>query len=192
MWCCELCRSDGEICPRSPGACACVCVSVTASGVCGALPDRRTTPAITLLFVLAALQVSSSNAQKRRINSDKKMQNNITKRGMVPDPAAEVRAHACPSACASLPPPRPLTLCWLFVQRRAGKLSVGPILLGFFFVVIVGSCAHDAREPHSTGRRSWRAVPAADASSFVAACVQRCCRSSDRRPRAQTAEHDGC
>jgi hypothetical protein len=26
-------------------------------------------------------------------------------------------------------------------QRRSGKLSVGPILLGFFFVVIVGSSA---------------------------------------------------
>ena len=26
------------------------------------------------------------------------------------------------------------------LQRRAGKLSVGPILLGFFFIVIVGSC----------------------------------------------------
>ena len=39
--------------------------------------------------------------------------------------------------------PWPLTvirLLLLFFQRRAGKLSVGPILLGFFFIVIVGSC----------------------------------------------------
>jgi len=46
------------------------------------------------------------------------MQNNVTKRGLVTDPAAE---------------------------RRAGKLSTGPILLGFFFIVIVGSCARQLR-----------------------------------------------
>lgn len=103
--------------------------------------------------VLAPVQVSSSNAQKRRINSDKKMQNNITKRGLVGDPSAEVRTHARSIAYASSPPPRLLTLCWLLVQRRAGKLSVGPILLGFFFVVIVGSCAHAWREPHLVCQR---------------------------------------
>jgi len=56
--------------------------------------------------------VSSANAQKRRLQADEKMKQNVNKRGMVGDPAAE---------------------------RRSGKLSVGPILLGFFFVVIVGS-----------------------------------------------------
>ena len=56
--------------------------------------------------------VSASAAQKRRVNSVNKMNGNVTKRGLVPDPAAD---------------------------RRAGKLSVGPILLGFFLFVIVGS-----------------------------------------------------
>ena len=36
-------------------------------------------------------------------------------------------SHFQPSLCAH-------------VQRRAGKLSVGPVLLGFFLFVIVGSC----------------------------------------------------
>ena len=43
----------------------------------------------------AALQVSAANAQRRRVSGDKKVAANVTKRGMVPDAAAEV--------CAALP-----------------------------------------------------------------------------------------
>lgn len=57
-------------------------------------------------------QVSAANAQKRRNASDKKMMANVNKRGLVPDMAEE---------------------------RRKGKLSVGPLLLGFFVFVIIGS-----------------------------------------------------
>ena len=41
---------------------------------------------------------------------------------------------------------------FVLLQRRAGKLSVGPILLGFFFIVIVGSCA---RALSSNASGSW-------------------------------------
>ena len=34
--------------------------------------------------------ISAANAQKRRVTADKKTANNVTKRGMVPDPAADV------------------------------------------------------------------------------------------------------
>jgi hypothetical protein len=37
-------------------------------------------------------QVSSANAQKRRLQADEKMKQNVNKRGMVGDPAAEVRS----------------------------------------------------------------------------------------------------
>uniref|UniRef100_A0A7S4FBM1 Stress-associated endoplasmic reticulum protein n=1 Tax=Chrysotila carterae TaxID=13221 RepID=A0A7S4FBM1_CHRCT len=57
-------------------------------------------------------QVSASEAQKRRVKADKKVASYVTKRGLVPDPAAE---------------------------RRKGKLSAGPMLLAFFVVVIIGS-----------------------------------------------------
>jgi len=56
--------------------------------------------------------VTASAAQKKRLAADKKMMENVTKRGMVPD---------------------------AYTERRQGKLSVGPILLGFFVIVIVGS-----------------------------------------------------
>eukprot|EP00967_Tisochrysis_lutea_P113280 scaffold179707_cov34-Tisochrysis_lutea.AAC.1 len=42
------------------------------------------------------VSVSASAAQRRRVNGDKKIASYVTKRGMVPDPSAEV--------CASLPP----------------------------------------------------------------------------------------
>ena len=68
--------------------------------------------------------VSSANAQKKRVTSGKKNDNNVTKRGMINDPSAE---------------------------RRAGKLSVGPILLGFFFIVIVGSSLLQVLRTASSG-----------------------------------------
>eukprot|EP00962_Isochrysis_galbana_P052865 scaffold24329_cov101-Isochrysis_galbana.AAC.3 len=46
-------------------------------------------------------QVSASAAQRRRVNGDKKIASNVTKRGMVTDPASEVRTHA--PACVWLP-----------------------------------------------------------------------------------------
>eukprot|EP00310_Coccolithus_braarudii_P012261 CAMPEP_0183350814 /NCGR_PEP_ID=MMETSP0164_2-20130417/21055_1 /TAXON_ID=221442 /ORGANISM="Coccolithus pelagicus ssp braarudi, Strain PLY182g" /LENGTH=70 /DNA_ID=CAMNT_0025522813 /DNA_START=21 /DNA_END=233 /DNA_ORIENTATION=+ len=56
--------------------------------------------------------VTAAVAQKRRTTSDKKVASHVTRRGMVPDN---------------------------FVERRKGKTSLGPLLLGFFMVVIVGS-----------------------------------------------------
>ena len=40
-----------------------------------------------------APQVTASHAQKKRLAGDKKMQNNVTKRGTIADPSAEVRAR---------------------------------------------------------------------------------------------------
>ena len=57
-------------------------------------------------------QVTASAAHKRRITADKKVANNVNRRGLVPDNAAE---------------------------RRKGTSSLGPLILGFFFVVIIGS-----------------------------------------------------
>lgn len=73
---------------------------------------RRSDARLTRSPPLLGSQVTAANAHKRRITADKKTASNVNKRGMVPDPAAE---------------------------RRMGKLSAGPLLLGFFFVVIVGS-----------------------------------------------------
>lgn len=42
-----------------------------------------------------AFAVSSANAQKRRVASGNKNDSNVTKRGLVDDPAAAVRAHSC-------------------------------------------------------------------------------------------------
>ena len=71
----------------------------------------------------------------------------MKRRGLVDDPAAEVSSailtHHTPQSKQDHHQPGltrstlPLLLC---AQRRAGKLSVGPILLGFFLFVIVGSC----------------------------------------------------
>ena len=41
-----------------------------------------------------ALQVTAANAQKRRITADNKMKANVTKRGLVTDPAADVSSAA--------------------------------------------------------------------------------------------------
>jgi hypothetical protein len=56
--------------------------------------------------------VSASAAQKKRVTADKKMQSNVTKRGLVTDPS---------------------------VERREGKLGVGPMMIAFFLFVVVGS-----------------------------------------------------
>jgi len=56
--------------------------------------------------------LTASAAQKKRTAADKKMMDNVTKRGTVPDMA---------------------------VERRKGKLSTGPILIAFFTIVLVGS-----------------------------------------------------
>ena len=87
-------------------------------------------------------QVSAANAQKRRLASDQKMQNNVTRRGLVPDNAAQVCLPG--GALSHHPSVEPSLTDYVTVmcpQRRAGKLSAGPILLGFFFVVILGSSA---------------------------------------------------
>jgi hypothetical protein len=93
------------------------------------------------------LQVTASAAQKRRVVSAKRNDDNVKRRGLVDDPAAEVSSailtHHTPQSKQDHHQPGltrstlPLLLC---AQRRAGKLSVGPILLGFFLFVIVGSC----------------------------------------------------
>ncbi|KAL1520372.1 hypothetical protein AB1Y20_021959 [Prymnesium parvum] len=57
--------------------------------------------------------VSASSAQKRRVTSDKKMMANVNKRGLVSEEIA---------------------------SRKPKKMPVGPIMLGFFLFVVIGSC----------------------------------------------------
>jgi hypothetical protein len=103
---------------------------------------------VLLPYCAAAIpQVTASAAQKRRVVSAKRNDDNVKRRGLVDDPAAEVSSailtHHTPQSKQDHHQPGltrstlPLLLC---AQRRAGKLSVGPILLGFFLFVIVGSC----------------------------------------------------
>jgi len=56
--------------------------------------------------------VSASAAQKKRQAADLKMMNNVTKRGLVPDPATD---------------------------RRKNRLPTAPAIMIFISVVIVGS-----------------------------------------------------
>ena len=56
--------------------------------------------------------VSASTAQKKRVTTDKKYAQNVTKRGLI---SAEL------------------------AEKKPKKLPVGPLMLGFFLFVVVGS-----------------------------------------------------
>lgn len=58
-------------------------------------------------------QVTAAHAQRRMVNSAKSNDNKVTKRGTLEDPS---------------------------VARRKDKLPMGPLMIGFFLFVVVGSC----------------------------------------------------
>ena len=73
-----------------------------ASGQSKARPPAARSVLTSASLVLICNQVSASAAQKKRLAADKKMQSNVTKRGLVTDPS---------------------------VERRQGKLGVGPMMI---------------------------------------------------------------
>lgn len=74
----------------------------------------RRGPAAHLIRAPALAQVTRAHAERRRANAGKVNDNKVTKRGTIEDPS---------------------------VARRKGKLPLGPLMIGFFLFVVIGSCA---------------------------------------------------
>ena len=85
---------------------------VSPDGVLQASPTRCA-PAAHLIHAPNLAQVTAAHAQRRMVNAAKSNDNKVNKRGLTEDPA---------------------------VARRKDKLPLGPLMIGFFLFVVIGSC----------------------------------------------------